>query len=246
MRRLDASRLTLFSLSSRDDPVQSVHVGTAVDPPAGGAAGGGVTFDSVLLPASHGRLGTSSRRKAGSMVGDSARQGQRLRRIALGVAAVYVLVGVMFIAGETFTDPGGWAAVGLTAAWLVPMVGLGWLGLRHADVALVPLTAVTGAVVVLSLVAAVMGGHWSTFENHHGPLRAIVVFVLCGVLAAFGFRRPKAGGVLLLVGSVVPALLGIVTGGPGTAALPLVAVPGVVVGILYLESGARPRQRRPA
>ena len=162
-----------------------------------------------------------------------------LRRFAVGIATAYVVVGGFFVAGETFTDPGGWAAVGLVAVWLVPLLGLGWLALRRPDVAGAPLAAITGAVVVLSILAAVEGHRWSAFENHHGPVRAIVVFALCGVLAAFGYRRPTAGGVLLLIGSVVPAVLSAVTGGPGTAALPVVALPGVVVGVLYLLSARR-------
>ena len=159
-----------------------------------------------------------------------------LRRFALGVATAYLALGGMFVAGETFTDPGGWAAAGLVALWLVPLLGLGWLGLRHPDVARVPLVAITGAVVLMSIAAAVLGDRWSTFEGHHGPVRAIVVFALCAVLAAFGYRRPSAGGALLLVGSVVPSVLSEVTGGPGTAALPVLAVPWAVVGALYLLS----------
>lgn len=170
------------------------------------------------------------------MIGDGVRRGRRLRQLALGVAVAYVVVGGMFIAGETFTDPGGWIAVGLTAAWLAPLLGLGWLGLRRPEIARVPLVAITGGVVLLEIIAAVLGQSWSTFEGGHGPVRAIVVFTLCGVLAAYGYRRPKAGGVLLLIGTVVPSFLSPVTGGPGTAALPLVAVPGVVVAVLYLLS----------
>lgn len=191
------------------------------------------------------------------MVGDF-RQGRMLRRIALGIAAAYVLLGGMFIVGETFTDPGGWRAVGLTSAWLVPLLFFGWLGLWRPDVARLPLSAITAAVILLDVAAAASGRRWSAFEDHHGPVRAIVVFALCGILAAFGYRRPTAGGVLLLLGAVVSATLGAVTGGPGTAALPVVSAPGVVVGVLYLlsthgqdlarsEHGARPtRGRQPS
>ncbi len=164
-----------------------------------------------------------------------------LRRFAVGVALAYVVVGGMFIVGETFTDPGGWDAVGLVAVWLVPLLGLGWLALWRPHVAAASLAAITGAVVVVSIAAAVLGHRWSAFEDHHGPVRAIVVFALCGVLAAFGYRRPTAGGILLLIGSVVPAVLSAVTRGPGTAALPIVALPGVVVGVLYLLSARRAR-----
>ena len=173
------------------------------------------------------------------MVPAAAHEGRALRRLAIGVATVYVAVGALFIGGETLTDPGGLVAVGLIALWLVPLLGLGWLALWRPDASRAPLAAVTGAVVVLSVVAAVSGDRWSAFEDHHGPVRGIVVFALCGILAAFGYRRPVAGGVLLLVGSVVPSVLGTVTGGPGTAALPVLAAPWAVVGALYLLSAYR-------
>lgn len=76
----------------------------------------------------------------------------------------------------------------------------------------------------------------------HGPVRAIVVSALCRMLAACGYRGSMAGGVLLFIDAVVPSFLSPVTGSPGAAALPLVAVPGVVVGTLCLLSDTGRRE----
>ena len=50
------------------------------------------------------------------------RVGQSMRYVAFTAMALVGLLGGMFIAGNTFADPGGWQAVGVTALWTIPMV----------------------------------------------------------------------------------------------------------------------------
>jgi hypothetical protein len=55
---------------------------------------------------------------------DPAKRARILRRAGFGVMAFVTAFLGLFVVGETFTDPGGWAAVGLIAAWALPLAGL--------------------------------------------------------------------------------------------------------------------------
>lgn len=160
-----------------------------------------------------------------------------LRRMALGLTAAYTALVGLFVAGEILTDPGGGEGVGLVALWLVPLVVLGLLGWFRPDAARIPLTVLTGAVVAMSLWYAIADQSWQSFENSHGPVRAIASFALCAALGAFGYRRPLRGGILLLVASLVPVALQAAAGsGRGSTSLVALTSPGALVGILYLAS----------
>lgn len=50
-----------------------------------------------------------------------------MRRAGLILAAMYVGFFGLFVAGDAFADPGGWTALGLVAAWLLPTVLLSLL-----------------------------------------------------------------------------------------------------------------------
>ena len=67
------------------------------------------------------------------------------------------------------------------------------------------LAGLTAATIVVSVWFAVDPGSWRSFEDDHGPVRAIAAFVLVLPLALLGRRRPRlAGWCLLAVGLMPP------------------------------------------
>jgi hypothetical protein len=170
---------------------------------------------------------------------DSAGRGRLLRRIALVLTLGYAVLGGVFIAGETFTDPGGWAAIGMVAAWALPLAGLALAAWYRPAASTVVLTVATAIAVLLSSWFVVAPDAWRSFENHTGPVRALVTFVIAVALGLLGWHRPVPAGVLLLVLGLGPPLLAGVAGGvPLSAASSTgaVSVPALTVGGLYLLS----------
>ena len=98
-----------------------------------------------------------------------------LRYVAFGLALLYGGLGAVFVIGETFADPGGAAAAGLVAAWLVPLVTL------------VLLVGAAAALVVGALLAAAVHGHRTGIG---GSTAAVVLPVLA------------LGGLFLLAGAL--------------------------------------------
>lgn len=83
---------------------------------------------------------------------------------------------------------------------------------------------------------AVDPGAWRSFEDAHGPVRAIGVFVLMLPLALLGWRRPRLAGWMLLTVGLVPALAVSTTGLEGFHSTMAVGVPAMIDGVLYLLS----------
>jgi hypothetical protein len=90
----------------------------------------------------------------GAMTTES-RAARGLTIMAMVLAGLFGLLAVMFTAGETFADPGGWEAVGLTALWLVPLIVLLGLALARPSVAQPVLEALTAV-------------WWSLPQEHRG------------------------------------------------------------------------------
>lgn len=171
-----------------------------------------------------------------------------LRRSGFGFMLVYVAFGSLFIIGETFSDPGGWAAVGWVALWLVPMVSISLFAWFHSDRAEPILMALTGVIVASSVWYAIDSHAGRAFENNHGPVRGIAIFALSAALAAFGYRRPRRGGMLLLVAGAIPILVStLASGGLAMSSLGALAAPAIITGVLYLWSsrvgGVGPKSR---
>ena len=169
-----------------------------------------------------------------------------LRRVAFGVMAVFGLFGTLFVAGETFTDPGGWVAAGVTTLWLVPMLGLAALAVLRPELSarvMVPVTLVVAMATVADAAFALVP------RDSWGPVAAIVVFATAVVLGFLGLRDAGLAGRLLvglalaqLVASVLtPMLHGRGEGGPGPGATlggssGAVVLPLLLVGALFLAS----------
>ena len=156
---------------------------------------------------------------------------------------------VLFVAGSALSDPGGWRGVALTATWLLPLAGLSWL-------ALVRPTGAVGVLTVLTLLPLGFGV-WNLvdhdgvrgWEDSHGPVSLVLLVTLAAGLVVLGYARPMVAGVLLLVATLVPAVLGVVGAGDDRLrelSINVVVAPLVATGVLYVVAGTRRSRRRPA
>jgi hypothetical protein len=157
-------------------------------------------------------------------------------RIA-GLVLMAVLAGFigMFIVAEAVGEPGGWAAVGRIASWLVPLSLLVTLALVRPAWAQPVLVVLTGLVLLLHVWFMIDTRAWRSFEDDIGPVRAVAGFVVMVALAALGWHRSAPAGWLLLALGVPPVVLLLLeTGRFAVASWVVVGIPGVAVGILYL------------
>lgn len=110
------------------------------------------------------------------------------------------------------TDPGGITGIGMTAAWVLPMVVLGGLALLPPETGAPVLSSATVLVLGFTVVDAVVG---VVPRDDVGPVAAITVFALAVALAGLGAFVHGVGdgpGSGALLGSssgvvVVPVLL---------------------------------------
>jgi hypothetical protein len=148
------------------------------------------------------------------------------------------LIAGVFIAGETFTDPGGWKAAGLVAAWAVPLAVLAAMAWYRPSWAVPVCAVLTAALIGISIWFAVS-------PRGKGPTDAILTFALAAAIAVLGLKRTGVAGVLLLVVGIVPfAVSSLVRGHGGPSSLAVVSFAPIITGVLYLLSasikGGRP------
>ncbi|HEX2499469.1 MAG TPA: hypothetical protein VHO00_11780 [Actinomycetes bacterium] len=151
--------------------------------------------------------------------------------MAMVLAGLFGLLAVMFTAGETFADPGGWEAVGLIALWLVPLIVLLGLALARPSVAQPVLEALSAVWVVAALWSIAAPHTWRSFESTNGPVRAVACLALLMPIAALGWHRALPAGAMLLVIGLAAVVA------TGSAPLRVVAVPAIVIGALLLTAG---------
>ncbi len=160
---------------------------------------------------------------------------------------LFGVVGGMFVAGYAFEDLSTWAAVGSTAAWLVPVLVLVVVALRargRAPAVFVTLTVLVAGLTLLDSSVGIVG------PAGRGPAAAIGVFGLGVAMAFLGLYRSLLAGLLLMVlgaaqlAATAIAFLGEwqAGGGPGTVHLlttssGVVVLPLLVCGALYLAAG---------
>lgn len=167
-----------------------------------------------------------------------------LRNVAFGWLAFVGLVGGLFVIGETFDDPGGWAAAGLVALWLVPFAALAVLALVSVDRAEPVFLVCTLAVALFTIADSVFG---VVPRDSWGPVAAIVVFILGVAVAFLGLHRATLGGALLLIlaGAQLVAALAEGIGEEGRGAGPgsstVVIAPLAIGGVLFLLAGRHSR-----
>ena len=169
-----------------------------------------------------------------------------LKYVAFTLMALFGLLGGAFVLGETFSDPGGWTAVWVSALWVVPLVAMSVFALLRPE-AMAPVFVVVTAVVALftlvdSLVGIIPRDDW-------GPVAAIVVFALGVALAFLGLRRALLAGTLMvaaaltqLVATVAGAAVHAAGDGAGAGvglggSSGVVLLPVLVLGALFAEAG---------
>ena len=167
---------------------------------------------------------------------DPVKRAILLRRAGFTWMALFTFLFGAFIIGDTFTDPGGWKAAGLVAAWAVPLAGLAALAWYRPGSAVYVFAVLTAAAISVSIWFAVNPQGWRSFENQHGPIRAVITFVLVAPIALLGLKRTAAAGVLLLAAGIVPVAVSSLGSFLGFASLSVVSSAPVITGILYLVS----------
>ncbi len=170
------------------------------------------------------------------------------RRVAVSVALGFTVLATLFVSGYVFEDPGGLEAWVITAAWVVPMIGLGiwaWVSPRTVEPVLWALLA---CVVVLSAWWAYAPSAWQDFMDTRGPVIGVLALAVGACLAVWGYRRPVRGAVALIVVAVVPVVgAGLAAGfGFATAATSTAVTvsPFLTCALLYLLAWRL--DRRPA
>lgn len=91
---------------------------------------------------------------------DPLRRAAVLTRAGLAVMALSTFFFAAFIIGETFADPGGWAAAGLVAVWAGPLAGPAALSWFRPGWATYVFAALTSAVIGMSIWFAVNPHGW--------------------------------------------------------------------------------------
>ena len=175
-----------------------------------------------------------------------------LKYIAFTLMVLVGLVGGLFVAGYAFEDLSTWAAIGSTAAWLVPTVVLCLLALTTYSAVPTVFVVLTGLVSAFTLLDSAVG---LVDRDSLGPVAAIGVFALAVSLAFLGLRQASLAGLLLVVLGVVQLAatsIGFVEewqagGGPGLGALlttssGVIVLPMLVVGALFLVAGGLAHQ----
>ena len=132
------------------------------------------------------------------------RAAQVIKYVAFGLMAAFVTLGSLFIAGYAFEDPGGWQAVGMVAAWLVPLLALTFVAYKW------PAAAVWVLGGALVLLVGTYGWYsldnewWRDLMDESGPVLGISAFALGLPMAVLGLRRPLTAGLLLVAAAVIP------------------------------------------
>lgn len=170
----------------------------------------------------------------------------------VGFAALFAL----FAAGYAVEDPGGWAAVGMVASFLVPTALLGtaaWRWPHRAGWTVVPYVVVTTLVWVI---VPVFPDEVRERFDRVGPVFAMATTIAAVALAILGLRRPLLAG-WFLIGIALFVFTQLVLGanaldeGPGPLSLlgtsgGVMLLPMTLAGFLMLVSHQLERPGGPA
>ncbi len=183
------------------------------------------------------------------------RAAQVIKYVAFGLMAAFVTLGSLFIAGYAFEDAGGWQAVGMVAAWLVPLLALAFVAYKWPSAAV---WVLGGALVLL---VGTYGWYsldtdwWRDLMDESGPVLGISAFALGLPMAGLGLRRPLTAGLLLVAAAVIPyvGFLASVSDEPWrglaaslTTSSTISCVPVFGVGLLFLLAALLGRLGKPS
>ena len=160
--------------------------------------------------------------------------------LVAGIAGFFGL----FVLGELAGDPGGWTAVWLIAACVVPLAACCLLAWRRPDAGTWLLAVLTAALLAVDVWVAISPGALRDFEDRTGPVQAVAILAVAAAVAVLGLRRTRVAAVMLVLlgaGAWVSGIGGI----GGGAALAIVGGPVLLGGVLYLVSAAVAGRARP-
>jgi hypothetical protein len=177
--------------------------------------------------------------------GDRAKRAALLKRAGFAVMAVSAIFIGLFIVGDTFSDPGGWKALGLVSLWAVPLAALAVTARVRPGWAVPIFATLITALIALSVWFVASPHGWREFEDSNGPIRAIITFVVAAGLAVLGLKRTAAAGLMLLVLGIVPLAVTSAGSLAGAGSLTVVSSAPVIAGILYLLSARTGRPGTP-
>ena len=163
------------------------------------------------------------------------------RGTALAFSAACTAVIGLFLMGDTIADPGGWLAAGLIALWLAPLAALAVLAWWQPGWATAALAVLLAGAVALAVWYAADPAGWIGYENQHGPVRAVVSFVLLLPAALTGWRRPLTGSVLLLALALGPVII-TAAAGHLAASFAATSIPAAIGGLHNLLAVIAARQ----
>lgn len=163
-----------------------------------------------------------------------------LRRGAFALMLVFALLAVPFALASIAEDPGGWAAVGISALVLVPLGALSLRAARRPAAGMRSLATCVGLLAVYAVMQAFL-------PPGPGPVVAVGSIVLAVPLAVLGLRHAREAGALLVLDGLLP-FIGLVAaaarpagengvlhlgGSAGAAGMPI-----ITVGLLFLLAWA--------
>jgi hypothetical protein len=182
-----------------------------------------------------------------------------LLRTALVLTWLFSVGGALFALGYAFEDPGGWTAVLLAAAVVVPMALLTVLAVRSPHRALTVLTVAVGAFAVWAVV--------DVFVEIEMPAVPVIALLIAAPLAVVGQRYAlHAGGLMFALAAIPfalvlvrlvresgpegPSLGALLGGSTGVVVVPLAVLAGLfaLAGLLgrSAPAGEEPRPVEPA
>jgi hypothetical protein len=106
-------------------------------------------------------------------------------------------------------------------------------------------TALAAVVIGVSIWFAVSPAAWRSFEDQHGPIRAVITFVLVAAIALLGLKRTAAAGIMLLAVGIIPVAVSCLGSFLGFASLSVVSATPVITGVIYLVSDRLARRPVP-
>lgn len=122
-----------------------------------------------------------------------------LSRIALVLTALFSALGLLFALGYAWEDPGGWPAVLITAAVVLPLGGLTWLAAGAPRAGLWALQIGIAVYTVWALLSQFV-------PLVEAPVIPVFALILAVPTAVLGLRESLRAGLLMLSLAVVPVV----------------------------------------
>ena len=168
-----------------------------------------------------------------------------LRKTATALLSFFIALGSFFIIGEAFADPGGSAAVLLTASWVAPTAVATALIVKKPEFAHYVVAAILIGLAGLSALIARDPQHWSQVMDNNGPIFSITVFASALPVMVWANQQARKGGFALILLALIPQMSMIAIAGAraaGGGSLGLAIQPILVTGIMFVMSAGMESQ----